>query len=444
MELVIIAVFVVGYALITLEHNLHIDKSAPALLTGMTLWAVYALMGNHIDSHAVHGELTHHMGEISEILFFLLGAMTIVEIIDAHDGFHVITGLIKTRSKRKMLWIVCVLTFFLSAVLDNLTTAIVMASLLRRLIPHQIHRIIFAGLVVISANAGGAWSPMGDVTTTMLWIGEQISLVPTVKTVFLPSLVCLLIPLVIVTNRLKGNFRKNELVTNYRTTRSERLGILLLGIGCLLFVPVFKTITHLPPFTGMLFGVGVLWTVTELMHKSKEVEEKSRFSVLHALTKVDAASVLFFLGILCAVAALQSAGVLKHLSEWIAVTVHNTDIVVMLIGAFSAVVDNVPLVAAAQNMYEISTPEMIEAAADPAQREYLSHFAQDAKFWQFLTYCAGTGGSILIIGSAAGVAIMGMERIRFFWYLWNIGPLAVAGYIGGCLTYLGLYSLGWQ
>lgn len=447
---IIIAIFVIGYLMIALEHPLHIDKTAPALMTGVLTWAVFALAvvygGFSIDwEHTFHelgilfheGEkpyhyveqlLGHFLIEISYILFFLLGAMTIVELIDMHDGFHLITSRIKTSDKRKILWIIAILTFFLSAILDNLTTSIVMVSLLRKLIPDRQTRLLFASMVVISANAGGAWSPIGDITTTMLWIGGQITVLPTITDIILPSIVCMVVPVFIMSMSFKGDLGQGTTETIYKTSPFERSLILTVGVGCLVFVPIFKTLTHLPPYMGMLFGLAVLWFVTEFIHKSKTPDEKSRYSVLRALTKIDTPSVLFFLGILTAVAALESLGVLHELAHWLDHTINNNTIVVLIIGVLSAIVDNVPLVAASMGMYPV------DAAADSA-------FAQDGFFWQFVAYCAGTGGSMLIIGSAAGVAVMGIERIDFIWYFKKFAWLAFVGYIAGALTYILQYNI---
>jgi len=435
MELLIILVFVVGYLLITLEHSLHIDKAAPALLLGVLTWAIFSVWTG--DHHHVEEELFHHLPEIVNILFFLLGAMTIVELIDIHDGFHVITSRIVTREKVKLLWIVCILTFFMSAALDNLTTAIVMASLLRKLIPQdRAARLLFAGMIIISANAGGAWSPIGDVTTTMLWIGDCISTTTVIGQLIIPSLVCMFVPLMVISRRFKGSFAPLAYKTSYRTTTTERMLVLCAGVACLIFVPVFKTVTHLPPFMGMFFGVGVMWTLTELLHKGKALEEKSSYSVLHALTKIDTPSILFFFGILAGVACLSSIGVMKDLAIWLDANLSNRDVVVVFIGMFSSVVDNVPLVAASMKMYDVVTPEMIAAGATANE---VGYFAMNGKFWEFLAYCAGTGGSVLIIGSAAGVAIMGIERIEFFWYMKNFTFLALLGYISGAIVYLLMY-----
>lgn len=418
---IMILIFVLGYAAIAFEHPIKMNKSATALLTGVLCWTVYMLMGT--DSHLINEQLTEHIGELSGILFFLMGAMTIVELIDAHDGFDVITSRITTNNKRKLLWIICILTFFLSSVLDNLTTAIVMVSLLRKLIDNKEDRLLFIGMVVIAANAGGAWSPIGDVTTTMLWIGGQVSAQNIMIKLFLPSIICLILPLVILSFRLKGNVSRPEIKENISanpTSLFERNTVFFLGIGALVFVPVFKTITHLPPFMGVLFGLGILWVITEMIHSSKDDEDKDVLSVLHALRKIDMSSILFFLGILIAISSLQSTGVLSSLAKYMNDTIGNLNIIVPLIGLLSAIVDNVPLVAASMGMYDLVT------------------YPQDSYIWEFLAYCAGTGGSILIIGSAAGVAAMGMEKIDFIWYLKKIAGLAFIGYAAGALCYIGI------
>lgn len=419
MEIIITAVFIIGYALIAFEHKLHINKAAIALLSGVLCWVLYIMSAT--DVHHVSEQLIEHLGEISGILFFLMGAMTIVELVDAHDGFDIVTRSIKTNSKRKMLWIISILTFFLSAVLDNLTTTIVMVTLLRKLISEKNDRMLFIGMVVIAANSGGAWSPIGDVTTTMLWIGGQITAGSIIKNLFLPSIVSLLIPLLFLSIKLKGNFESLHMEESRdKETASgfERNLFFFAGISVLLFVPVFKTITHLPPFMGMLFGLGGLWVLSELIHKDKDEAEKGQYSVLHALRKIDMPSVLFFLGILVAISALQSIGQLSLLAQYMDEKIGDINIVVMTIGLLSAVVDNVPLVAAAMGMYDMTT------------------FPADHYFWTFLAYCAGTGGSALIIGSAAGVAAMGLEKINFFWYVRKITWLALIGYFVGAFTFI--------
>ena len=424
MEWLLIITFILGYAAITLEHPLKIDKAASALLTGVICWVIYVLAES--DKALVAHHLDEHMAGISGILFFLLGAMVIVELIDAHDGFDIVTERIRTTDKRTLLWILMPITFFLSAVLDNLTTTIVMVSLLRKIIDDKEDRMLFTGLVVVAANAGGAWSPMGDVTTTMLWVGGQISAVNIVLMLFIPSVVCLLLPMLVVHFQLKGKvqtpvapFDENKVTS----TPKERKWVFAIGLGVLLFVPIFKTITHLPPFMGILFGLGVMWVVTEMIHSGKDEIEKGTRSVVHALRKADTPSILFFLGILVAISALESAHLLVGLAEWLDKTVGNVTFIVIAIGFLSAIVDNVPLVAAAQGMYS------------------LGQYPQDHYFWEFLAYSAGTGGSALIIGSAAGVAAMGMENINFFWYLKRIAPLAILGFLAGAATYVAQYAL---
>jgi Na+/H+ antiporter NhaD/arsenite permease-like protein len=416
----LLATFLVGYSAITLEHTLKLNKAASALVTGTLCWTIFIVSEG--DKHAVTRMLEHHMGEVSGILFFLLGAMVVVELIDAHDGFEIITSRIRTANKRSLLWLLSLLTFFLSAILDNLTTTIVMVSLLRKLIEDREERLLFVGLTVVAANAGGAWSPMGDVTTTMLWIGGQISAVPTITSLFLPSLVCLLVPTWILGSRLRGEVPTVRRLSNepYTSSLFERNAVFGLGVGTLLMVPLFKAVTHLPPFMGMLFGLGVMWVVTEMIHSGKDAAEKDILSVNHAIRKIDTPSILFFLGILLAISSLQSTQILAGLATWLDTAIGNATVVGLLIGFLSAIVDNVPLVAAAQGMYSLSLYPM-------------DHF-----FWQFLAYCAGTGGSALIVGSAAGVAAMGLEQIHFFWYVKRISLLAVAGYLAGAVTYLGL------
>ena len=458
MDIFILVVFVLGYAFIALEHNVHIDKAASALVTGTVCWALFVLGWHEAPAHLAeefhlfaadhighgHGGLSqffehrllHHMEEISSILFFLMGAMTIVELIDAHEGFRVITDRIQTRNKVKMLWIVCVLTFFFSALLDNLTTSIVMVSLLRKLIDDRQTRWLFAGMVVIAANAGGAWSPIGDVTTTMLWIGGQLTTTTIVGNLILPSIACLLVPLALLSFRLNGEIERPQAEADDEwdpTTPFERNLVFAAGVGGLLFVPVFKTVTHLPPFMGMMLSLGVLWMMTERLHRTKNHKEKSHLTVIGVLRKIDSASVLFFLGILLAVAALQEAGHLILAADWLRTSLNDVYLIDLAIGLLSAIVDNVPLVAASMGMYDIVP---IEAATDA----WAAMFVQDGIFWQFLAYCAGTGGSALIIGSAAGVAVMGLERIDFVWYLKKISLLAILGYFAGAGVYLLMFA----
>jgi len=443
-----IAVFIVGYLMIALEHNIHIDKAPTALIAGMVCWALYSFVlygtkdhdaAHHILLHGAAGSggLMHHMFDIANILFFLLGAMTIVETIDEHQGFTIITDKIKTTNKVKLLWIIALLSFIFSALLDNLTTAIVMISLLRKLVGDKKTRWFFAGMVIIAANAGGAWSVIGDVTTTMLWIGGQLpsSVIIAIPNLIIPSFVALLVPLVILTITMKGETERPNAgrieAHKFDTTRKERIILLTLGIAGLLFVPIFKTITHLPPFTGMMLSLGIVWAVTEVMHRKKEHDHKYHLSVISVLKKVDTSSVLFFLGILLAVAALQEVGHLNVMAEFLTETLQNNYAINIAIGFLSSIVDNVPLVAAAQGMYEIAPQGSTGELAD---------FVSDGSFWEFLALCAGTGGSCLIIGSAAGVAVMGLEKIDFVWYMKKISLLAIVGYISGAATYILLFS----
>jgi Na+/H+ antiporter NhaD/arsenite permease-like protein len=425
-----IIIFVVGYAAIALEHPLKIDKSASALLTGVLVWTALVIgketifggqgiegLSEHIDE-----ELLHHLSEIGSILFFLLGAMTIVELIDAHQGFSVVTDKITTTNKVKLMWILTIITFFFSAALDNLTTSIVMAAVLKKLIKDKNDLWFFAGMIIVAANAGGAWSPIGDVTTIMLWIGGKVTAGNIVTQIFLPSLMALIIPLLYITFTVKGNITRPEVFDNGHRAplpHWQRNLIFFLGVGVLLFVPVFKTLTHLQPFMGILLGLGILWLVTEIIHRKKNKEHYHHLTVVGTLREVDVPSVMFFLGILLAVAGLQTAGHLTALATAMDNTFGNIYIVNILVGLLSAIVDNVPLVAGAMGMYSPAT------------------YPTDHMFWELLAYCAGTGGSVLIIGSAAGVAVMGILKIDFIWYLKRISLLAVMGYFAG----VGMYYL---
>jgi Na+/H+ antiporter NhaD/arsenite permease-like protein len=382
-----------------------------------------------IVHHYIEHSIAHTLSEVAAILFFLLCAMTIVEVVDAHEGFSIITNMISTLSRVKLLWIVGVITFFFSAALDNLTTSIVMTALLRKLMKKKEDIWLFAGVVILAANAGGAWSPIGDVTTIMLWIEGQITSLNIMSKLILPSMVCMVVPLTILSFKMKGNVeRPVDMLEEVRehhqlsdpTTDRERKAVFFLGIGGLLFVPVFKVITHLPPIIGISFSLGVLWVVTELMHHSKNKEVKSTRTVVGVLRKVDTPTILFFLGILIAVAALQSAGHLGYIATYLNNSIGNVYIINLIIGLLSAVVDNVPLVAGAMGMYDIAP---------------VGNFAVDGSFWELLAYCAGTGGSVLIIGSAAGVAVMGILNIDFIWYLKRMSLLALAGYLAGAGTY---------
>lgn len=414
--------FILGYILIVFEHPLKINKTATALIMGVLCWVFFIFSSG--DGHELSTELLEHVGEISGILFFLLSAMAIVELIDAHDGFEVITSRITTTSERKLLWIVCLIAFFLSAILDNLTTTIIMISLLRKLIDVPRRRMVFAGMVIIAANAGGAWTPTGDVTTTMLWIGGQITTLNIMMKLIVPSLVCMLVPLIILSFKMKGKLehRITEVDGNVESAPNQKL-ILILGIAAMIFVPIFKSVTGLPPFMGILLSLGILWLVTEVIHKHKQQEEKETYSVVRALQRVDVPSVLFFLGILLAISALESGHQLSHLASVMDEKIGDINLIVMSIGLLSSVVDNVPLVAATMGMYPLST------------------YPVDHYFWEFLAYCAGTGGSCLILGSAAGVAAMGMEKMDFIWYLKRFSLLALAGYLAGAFVYIGQHQL---
>lgn len=469
MFILMVVVFVLGYLAIALEHPLRVDKAASALVLGVLVWTVFILDVSGIlnlgYSHAwehfqnsslstefiknnpnaglieqmkhfvIDFQIVEHLGEISEILFFLLGAMTIVETVDQHEGFRIITDKITTTNKVKLLWILSILTFFMSALLDNLTTTIVMVALLRKLIEDKKSRWFFASMIVIAANAGGAWSPIGDVTTIMLWIGKQITAGNIIAMVIIPSLFNMLFPLLIVSIYMRGHVEKPEINdddTNSFTTPFERKLMLIMGISALLFVPIFKTTTHLPPYMGMLFGLGILWITTEIMHRNKSHEDKRKLTIVGVLRKVDVPTIFFFLGILSAVAALQTAGHLNLLAGFLDKHVHDIYGINAAIGVLSAIVDNVPLTAGAMGMYPVMTDAMVQASIEPS---YLHHFVQDGAFWELLAYAAGTGGSILIIGSAAGVAAMGLEKIDFIWYMKKISWLALVGYFGGIFIY---------
>lgn len=419
MEALIVSIFVLGYAAIAFEQPIKINKAASALLTGVLCWTGYAFFA--ANREMVAEELLHHLGNLSGILFFLMGAMTIVELIDAHNGFEVITRRITTTSKRKLLWLICFLTFFLSAALDNLTTAIVMASMVRKLLADKKDRMFFVGMIVIAANAGGAWSPIGDVTTTMLWIGGQITSGSVIVRLIVPSLVCLAVPLAIVSLTMKGKAMRpshDEVNTNRLDLGFERYLVFFGGIFLLIMVPVFKTLTHLPPYMGILLALGVLWVMTEFIHKEKEVHKKERLSVEHALRAIDVPSILFFLGILMAVASLESTHILTRFAQVLDQRIGNQSLIVMSIAVLSAIVDNVPLVAATMGMYDLSV------------------YPPDSYLWHFIAYCTGTGGSMLIIGTAAGVAVMGIEKIDFFWYLRKIGWLAALGFLSGAGVFI--------
>lgn len=413
----LITVFILGYLAIAFEHPLQLNKAASAIITGVLCWTIYILQSENPE---IPGEeLLHNLGEISSILFFLLGAMTIVELIDSHSGFDLITQNIKTRNKSTLLLIVAALTFFLSALLDNLTTSIVMVSLCSKLLNERNDKLWFAGMIIIAANSGGVWSPLGDVTTTMLWIGGQITALNIIKTLILPSLAVCIIPTLLISFRFKGK-KLTTVPLSLCTPREKRDGkiILISGVGLLVFVPIFKTVTHLPPFMGMLLSLGLIWVITTILHKSKEPAIAQKYNVTYALQKIDTPSILFFLGILLAVSALQSIGLLKNLAEVLNNTLKNDYLIGTALGLLSSVVDNVPLVAAAQGMYDMTS------------------YPQDHPFWEFLALATGTGGSAIIIGSAAGVAVMGIEQVNFMWYLKKISLLALIGFAAGIIVFL--------
>ncbi len=436
----IILCFILGYLTIVFEHPLKLDKSVPALLMGSLCWALVSLGHMHVVDHhhevaPLSGVLLHHLGKTAEILFFLIGAMTIVELVDLHRGFAVITNRIKTTSKRSMLFLICILAFFLSATLDNLASTIVLVSLLRRLVPDRESRLWFVSMAVIGANAGGAWSPIGDVTTTMLWIGEKVSTPGLITRLVIPSIVCIAVPAIIASflPAFRGNFGSSSNYDQEKGRQQEKLlssrTMLFVGLGGLIFVPIFKSVTHLPPYMGMMLSLGIVWLVSEYIHPEEDFTEERRhmYSAHKALSRIELTSIIFFLGILLAVAALESVavqgahgetGFLMHLAENLQAAIPNQDIVVIILGFLSAIIDNVPLVAASMGMYPMDV------------------FPMDNKLWHFIAYSAGTGGSMLIIGSAAGVAAMGMERIDFIWYMRKISWLAFVGFIAGALTFI--------
>lgn len=425
-----VLLFVLGYLLIALEHKVKINKAATALLMCGAMWTVFSLHGN---DPTISSELVEHLGDTCEILIFLIGAMTIVDLIDTHGGFSVITQHITTHNKRKLLWLLAFITFFMSAVLDNMTTAIIMVMLLRKLIFDQKERWLFASLIVIAANSGGAWSPIGDVTTIMLWMRDNVTSTALITSLFVPCLVSVVIP-VAIASRYIGN-TETPVEHDTKETLPEGVGermshfILLTGVAGLLFVPVFKSLTGLPPYMGMMVALGVLWVLTEIIYDRKRgIEESIKNRVSKVLKHIDMPTILFFLGILMSVAALQSAGVLTNLATWLDKNIHEVFTITGIIGLLSSIVDNVPLVAACMGMYPVMDAATVAASTDPT---YMQSFVQDGIFWHLLTYCAGVGGSLLIIGSAAGVVAMGLENINFTWYLKKITLMGLAGYFAG-------------
>ena len=432
LTVLIIALFVLGYLCIALESVLEINKAAIALLMCVGCWTLLMVGVQGFFPEVADGvgyvssRIQHHLGDAGETLFFLMGAMTIVEIVDSNGGFNFVRDAIKTRSKRKLMWRVAFMTFFLSAILDNLTTSIVMIMVLRKLVRSREERLIYAGLIIIAANSGGAFSPSGDVTTIMLWIKGVITTQGVLTEIFIPSLVSMVIPALILSLSLKGKFDKEQnLKVNEVSafTKNQRKIIFALGVGGLIFVPIFKTLTHMPPFMGILLVLGVLWTATEVFHRMQQTSEDDTMAkrVSDLLSRIDLSTIMFFLGILMAVAVLQEIGVLTAMGEGLnEAFAGNYYLINGIIGVLSSIVDNVPLVAGCMGMYPV--------AAEGAM-------AIDGIFWQLLAYCAGVGGSMLIIGSAAGVVVMGLEKISFGWYLKKITWIAFVGYLAGIGCY---------
>lgn len=433
MEILLIGVFIGGYAMIALEHSIKVDKAASALLLGVLCWVILLIgfsqmpalgggLGEADKSHILNENLFHHLGEISEILFFLMAAMTIVELIDVHDGFKLITDRISFKNQKTLLWVISLVAFFLSALLDNLTTSIILCALIRKIIREKEVLWLFGGFVIMAANAGGAWSPIGDITTIMLWIGGQVTTIEIMKSLFFVSLISLVVPLLLATFLSKNLDNELENISEskkskLKTTAFERNSILSLGSLGLISVPIFKATTHYPPYLGILLALSILWVYTELLHRKKDLNEKQGLSVASMLQRIDTPSILFFLGILLAVSALNTSGHLKLMATWLNDSFGDIYIINGLIGFLSAIVDNVPLVAAAMGMYS------------------LNDFPVNHDFWNLLAYCAGTGGSMLIIGSAAGVASMSILKIDFVWYLKKISLYAFSGYISGLILY---------
>ncbi|EIW93442.1 citrate transporter [Capnocytophaga sp. oral taxon 412 str. F0487] len=437
MEAWIIAIFFIGYLCITTEHQIKVDKTISALAMAVICWTILKVFNLDVlevlngvlvpvdianNSNAIDEALRHHLAETSEILFFLIGAMTIVEIIDMHRGFEIIKRVIRTRSKVKLLWIIGIIAFFLSSIIDNLTTTIILITIVRKLIPDQKERIWYASLIVIAANAGGAWSPIGDVTTTMLWVKNKVSAAKLVEYVFIPATVCLIVPLFVASFLpiFKGKIDTSD--SEESITYKSSMPVLVIGFISIIFVPIFKSITHLPPYIGMLFALATMWFISEKLKPIRELSstDKDKFSIHRALGRIEFSSILFFLGILLAVASLQTIGTLFNFAQTLNETIPSTNVVILLLGFASAVIDNVPLVAASMGMFQ-----------EP----------MDSGLWHYIAYAAGTGGSLLIIGSAAGVVAMGMEKINFFWYVKNILWIALLGFVLGYLTLVSFEAL---
>lgn len=428
----LLIIFILGYACIALEHKIKIDKAATALFMFGTIWSVYALLSG---SDNVTGELLEHLGSTCETLIFLIGAMTIVDLIDTHGGFGIITERITTRNKLLLVWLLAFITFFMSAVLDNMTTTIIMVMMMRRIIPDARERWIFAGVIIVAANSGGAWSPIGDVTTIMLWMRGNVTAQSIIIYLILPCLVSVVIPIVMATRMLRGGEqtlppRDNSITLPDGIGKRFSRSVLYAGVAGLLFVPVFKSITGLPPYIGMMLSLGIVWILTEWAydHKKRGMEEEAKNRVSKVLKNIDMPTILFFLGILMSVAGLQSAGMLHSAADFLDKNIHEVFTITSIVGILSSVIDNVPLVAACMGMYPVADAASVAASVDPA---YAEMFLPDGLFWLLLTYCAGVGGSILIIGSAAGVVAMGLEKIDFTWYLKHISLMALVGYLAG-------------
>ncbi len=465
-----VIVFLSGYICIALEHKIKIDKAAIALLMAGLMWVLYmltsplsALLENepafreflahnpHLTSLSiieqckrfiVDFQLVEYLGDISSTLFFLIGAMTIVELIDANNGFSIITERINTKSKRELLYVITFIAFFMSSVLDNLTTSIVMVMLVKKLVPNYKERWIFGSMIIIAANSGGAWSPIGDVTTIMLWIKGRISSFPLITSLIIPSIISTLVPLLFISRLLKGNLdivvKKIPESVPSELNRKESVIILIIGILALLSVPVFKYFTGLPPFIGVLSALSIIWIYTEILFSKSKLNNINKRRVTNVLKKIDTTTILFFLGILLSVMSLQATGVLNMAGDYLNGKTQNIYIIDIAIGALSSIVDNVPMVAVAMGMYPILDPAVLSTVADPA---FMQHFVMDGEFWQFLAYCSGVGGSMLIIGSAAGVVVMGLERIKFNWYLKYISLYAALGYLAGAASYILIKAL---
>lgn len=432
MIVTLLTIFVLGYVLIALEHILHINKATFALIMCGLLWAVYAVTGHDPN---LSNDLIEALGDTCEIVIFLIGAMTIVELIDRYGGFRIMVESIHASNKRKLMWILAVVAFFLSSVLDNMTTTIIMVMMLRRMLSNQKERWLFACIIVLAANAGGAWSPIGDITTIMLWMKNYVSSVDLIVNLFIPSLVSVIVPVLIASHMIPATamepLNENDPRVGYELSEHHHglsILILCLGVAGLLFVPVFKATTHLPPYMGILLSLGVLWLITEFLVRHYNLDGKIEGRVSQAVRNIDMSTILFFLGILMAVAALSQAGILTDLAGWLNEKFHSVYIINGIIGVLSSIVDNVPLVAACMEMYPVADPAMVASAADPT---YMSYFLEDGLFWHLLTFCAGVGGSLLIIGSAAGVVAMGIEKIPFMWYVKHITWLTFLGYVAG-------------